>query len=103
MKKVFGMLAFIGQNLDYRSWAVMLQLYRALIRRLLECCIQFRGLEGLNYRERLNRLGVFSLERQGLRRDLTEVYKIMRGINKMSSQGLFPRLGDSKTREHRFK
>eukprot|EP00061_Rhincodon_typus_P016142 g44197.t1 len=30
VKKVFGTLAFIGQNIEYRSWDVMLRLYRTL-------------------------------------------------------------------------
>ena len=32
-----------------------------------------------------------------------EVYKIMRGIDKVDSQYLFPKVGESKTRGHRFK
>eukprot|EP00061_Rhincodon_typus_P010461 g34775.t1 len=37
-------------------------------------------MEGLSYKARLDRLGLFSLERRRLRGDLIEVYKIMRGI-----------------------
>eukprot|EP00061_Rhincodon_typus_P018792 g48117.t1 len=53
-------------------------------------------LEGLSYRERLIRLGLFSSERWRLRvievyKTLIEVYKIMRGMDRMDSQGLFPR------------
>ena len=32
-----------------------------------------------------------------------EVYKIMRGIDKVNNQGLFPKSGESKTRGHRSK
>ena len=39
------------------------------------------GLDGLSYKERLDRLGLFSLERRRLRGDLIEVYKIMRGTD----------------------
>eukprot|EP00061_Rhincodon_typus_P007796 g29841.t1 len=83
----------------------MLLLYRTLVRPQLEYCLQFwspcytknivklkrvqkrstrtlPGLEGLNYRERLNRPGLLSLEHRRLRGDLTEVYKIMRGIDR---------------------
>ena len=61
------------------------------------------GLDGLSYKERLNRLGLFSLERRRLRGDLIEVYEIMRGIDQLDSQYLFPKVGESKTRGHRFK
>ena len=57
----------------------------------------------MSYKERLDRLGLFSLERRRLRGDLIEVYKIMRGIDQLDSQYLFPKVGESKTRGHRFK
>ena len=60
-------------------------------------------LDGLNCKERLDRLGLFPLERRRLRGDLTEVNKIMRDIDKVDSQHLFPKVGESKTRGHRFK
>ena len=58
------------------------------------------GLEGMSYEERLDKLGLFSLERWRLRGDLIEVYKIM---NRMDSQMFFPRVEKSSTRGHRFK
>ena len=61
------------------------------------------GLDGLSYKERLDRLGLLSLERRRLRGDLIEVYKIMRGIDQLDSQHLFQMIGESKTRGHRFK
>eukprot|EP00061_Rhincodon_typus_P003156 g19420.t1 len=83
----------------------MLRLYRTLVRPLLEYCEQVLSpsyrkdvvklervqkrfmrmlskLKGSSYRERLNRLGLFSLEHQRLRGDLIEVYAIMRGIDR---------------------
>ena len=114
VKKAFGMLGFIGQNIEYRSWDVLLKLYKTLIRPLLEYCVQFwspyyrkdiiklervqkrftrmlQGLDGLSYKERLDRLGLFSLERRRLRGDLIEVYKIMRGIDQLDSQYFSPK------------
>eukprot|EP00061_Rhincodon_typus_P015703 g43524.t1 len=97
---MFSMLAFIAQSFENRSWAIMLRMYRILLWPLLEYCIQFwspcyrkdfiklervqkkfdrmlLGMEGLIYKERLDRLGLFSLEHRRLRGDLIEVYKIM--------------------------
>ena len=54
----------------------------------------------MSYKERLGRLGLFPWR---LRGDLIEVYKIMRGINQLDSQYIFPKVGESKTRGHRFK
>ena len=61
------------------------------------------GLDDLSCKERLNRLGLFSLEHRRLRDDLIEVYKIMTGIVQVDSQHIFPKVGESKTRGHRFK
>ena len=100
VKKAFSMLGFIGQNIEYRSWDVLLKLYKTLVRPHLEYCVQFwspyyrkdtikleraqkrltrmlLGLDGLSYKERLDRLGLFSLERRRLRGDLIEVCKII--------------------------
>ena len=60
------------------------------------------GLGGLSCKVRLNRLGLFSLERRRLRSDLIDVCKIMRGRDKVDSQYLFPKVAESKTRGHRF-
>ena len=44
------------------------------------------GLDDMDYEERLNKLGLFSLERQRMRGDLIEVYKIMTGLDRVDSQ-----------------
>ena len=84
----------------------MLKLYKTLGRPHVEYCVQFwspsykmdiiklervqkrftrmlPGLDGLSYKERLDRLRRFFLERRRLRGDLIEVYKIMRGIDQL--------------------
>ena len=58
------------------------------------------GMEGISYEEKL---GLFSLERRRVRGDLIEVYKIMRGMDRVDSQMLFPRVEEGITRGHRFK
>ena len=100
VKKAYGMLAFIGRGSEFKNWQVMLQLYRTLVRPHLEYSVQFwsphyqknvealemvqkrftrvlPGMEGISYEERLEKLGLFSLERWRLRGDLIEVYKVM--------------------------
>ena len=56
------------------------------------------GMEGIGYEERLDKLDLFSLERQRLRGDLIEVYKIMRAMDRVDSQKLFLRVEESITR-----
>ena len=41
VKKAFSMLGFIGQNIEYRSWDVLLKLYKTLVKPHLEYCVQF--------------------------------------------------------------
>ena len=41
VKKAFGILGFIGQNIEYRSWDVLLKLSKTLVRPNLEYCVQF--------------------------------------------------------------
>eukprot|EP00061_Rhincodon_typus_P008708 g31569.t1 len=108
------MLAFIAQFFEYRSGDVMLTSYRILVRPLLEYCVEFwllrsrkdiiklkrvqkrftrmlPGVECLSYEEQMDKLGLLSLERRRLTGDLMEVYKIMRGVNKVNGRCLFPR------------
>ena len=124
VKSAFGTLAFINRSIEYKSWSVMVRLYKALVRPNLEYCVQFwspsyrkdvnkiervqrrftrivPGLKKLSYRERLNRLGLYSLERRRMRGDLIEVYKILMGIDRVNASRLFPlRRGEKKTRGH---
>ena len=39
VKKAYGMLAFIGRGIEYKSWSLMLQLHRTLVRPHLEYCV----------------------------------------------------------------
>ena len=116
----------VGRGIEFKNWQVMLQLYRTLVRLHLEYSVQFwspdyqndvealervqkrftrmlLGMEGISNEERLEKLGLFSLERWRLRGGLIEVYKIMRGMDRADSQMLFPRVEKSSTRRCRFK
>jgi len=46
--------------------------------------------ESFNYKERRDRLGLFSLKENSLRGDLREDYKIMRGIDSVDRKDLSP-------------
>ena len=123
VKKANGMLAFIAKGFEYRSREVLLQLYRVLVRPHLEYCVQFwspnlrkdilaiegvqrrftrliPGMSGLSYEERLDRLGMYSLEFRRLRGDLIETYKILKGLDRLDAGRLFPMFGKSRTRGH---
>eukprot|EP00061_Rhincodon_typus_P007834 g29921.t1 len=89
-----------------------------VVRPVLEYCVQFwspcyrkdiikllktftrmlLGMDGLSYKEMLDKLGLFSLEDRGLRGDLIEVYKIMMGVDQMNVRCLFLRVEDLKTK-----
>lgn len=47
------------------------------------------SMEGLGCKERLDRVGLFSLEQRRLKVDFIEVYKIMM-VKKVDGHGLFP-------------
>lgn len=69
----------------------MLQFYKMLLR-----------LKDLSYRERLGRLALYSLVHRRLKFDLIEMYKIMRGRDRMNVQS-FTEVEEYKNRGHRFK
>ena len=58
------------------------------------------GLARLSYDERLKETWLFSRERRRLRGDMIEMFKIMKGIDKISTDELFNRVDSDRTRGH---
>ena len=61
------------------------------------------GMAGLSYEERLSRLGLYSLEFRRVRGNLIETCKILTGLDRVDSEGIFPMVGESRIRGHRLK
>lgn len=95
----------------------MLELYKTLVRPYLENIAQVRlhcyrnnvikmervqsritrmlpGYKGLSYGVEMGRLGVYSFKSRRLKGDIIEVYKTIRGIDRVNAHNSFPRVGE---------
>ena len=61
------------------------------------------GMAGLSYVERLERLGLYTLEFRRMRGDLIETYKIIKGLDTLEAENMFPLMLASRTRGHSFR
>lgn len=115
--KANRLLGMIKRTIVYKESDVMVRLYKSLVRPLVEYCtaawspfyqkdkflieqVQRRftrlipGLEKLEYRERLRRLGLWQLDERRVRADLIVVYKMHHGLTKPSFDSFFKTTGD---------
>ena len=120
------MLGVINRGVSYKSAEVISKLYRSYIRPHLEYCIHFwspinvkgedmlQGLQkratkmipslrNLSYKERLKRLGMFSLRHRRLRDDMIEVFKMIQSIDQVNLGKLFCKDEDRRRRKHCLK
>ncbi|RMC13031.1 hypothetical protein DUI87_10561 [Hirundo rustica rustica] len=125
-KKAIGILACISNSEASRMKKVILPLYLALFRLHLQSCVQFwasqfrkdveilehvqrraarllKDLEHNFYEEWLRKLGMFSLEKRRLRRDLIGRYNCLQGGCGQEGVGLLSQATSNRTRRFSLK
>ena len=58
------------------------------------------GRARLSFKEWLKETGLYTRERKRLRGDMIEMFKIMKGVDKISAEELFSRVDSERTRGH---
>jgi len=124
--KASRMLGMMGRTMKSRNPEILLSIYKSIVRPHLEYCTpawsphykkdkdllervqhrftrMFSHLRHLEYEERLNILGLWSLEERRNRADLLEVYKMASGKSGNSLHDLFTVDKNGKTRGHSLK
>ena len=119
-------LGMIRRCITYKSKSIITRLYKALVRPKLEFCVQawrpflrkdidsmekiqhratkmINECKGLKYEDRLLVTGLVTLEERRNRGDMIEVFKMIKGIDRVSYEDFFKIDTTGKTRGHKYK
>ena len=119
-------LGMIKKNIKWKSTEVIVRLYKALVRPRIEYCVQawnpnleknktllervkrratrmIKEFGNLSYEERLRRTELTSLKERRTRGDLTETFKIVKGLNDVNYTKFFHLSANNKTRGNSLK
>ena len=80
----------INRGVSYKSSEVISRLYRAdMLKGFQRATKMIPSLRNLSCEERLKKLGMFSLRRRRLEGDMIEMFKMIKGIDKVNLGKLF--------------
>ena len=119
-------LGLIKRTIKNRRKDIIVKLYKALVRPKLEYCVQawrpflrkdldsmervqrratkmITECRGLSYENRLEVLGLISIEARQTRGDLIQVFKLIKGVDNVDYREFFQLAVNSRTRGHSFK
>lgn len=126
VKGANSILGLIRRTIKNKSKRIITQLYKTLVRPKLEYCVQawrphlqkdicaieriqhratkmIKEIKALTYEERLTATGLTTLEERRNRGDLIEVFKIIKGFEKVDYNNFFKLMHSGRTRGHRYK
>jgi hypothetical protein len=125
-KKASQMLGMVARTIKSRSPVILVNIYKSIVRPHLEYCSpawspyyikdkellekvqhrftrMFPQLRAMDYSDRLERLGLWSLEERRNRADLLEVFKMAKGFSAIKLETFFEVGNTERTRGHSLK